>query len=491
MLALQSDMPLPKDIDRLSIEVLVRGVRQHWSEHLLGPTQLQLPGTLALVAGSDPSSPVTVRVAAWQRTRLRLVRDVVTTVPTDRIALLQVTLEWLCDGMAREGALPGTVQSTCPDGETCIGGECLSNVVDSSKLPDYQPGKVYGDGGTPASGACFDVLGCFESASIVPIVDRATCVIDRPSGGLGANVAMVLAPSSDGTCSKGACLVPLDGFSDTGWTAVGDRLQLPPAVCKRIDAGRVAGIAVTTACPTKTASFPICGPGSSVPGGSSPDGGIVVEAGDTAAIDGPGPATDGATDADGATDVDGGADTCPKATCGGKCVDTGVDPAHCSACGIACAKGESCVASGCVGAWSFPTAKTILFNAQTGTKTDLGAGGCATYWKAGSYVEQSFDRTTPIGALELKLTMSDCLAACGLSAPLRFAVKVDGVQVGTYTLTPVGGGATVTVDKKLSFPSVNPAAGRVAVRLEALDSVCTGGGVFGWLPGGSLRLGAP
>jgi hypothetical protein len=59
-------------------------------------------------------------------------------------------------------------------------------------------------------------------------------------------------------------LVPLDADPDTGWTTVGNNIQLPTAVCDRLKSGDAKAVAVTTACPSKTASLPPCGDWSSV-----------------------------------------------------------------------------------------------------------------------------------------------------------------------------------------------------------------------------------
>ncbi|MDP3214475.1 MAG: hypothetical protein Q8S73_10260, partial [Deltaproteobacteria bacterium] len=61
-----------------------------------------------------------------------------------------------------------------------------------------------------------------------------------------------------------------------------------------------------------------------------------------------GPSDGGRMDAAG---IDGGVmdASCAEAqiTCGGRCVDPTVDPAHCGACGASCSAGQSCVAGAC------------------------------------------------------------------------------------------------------------------------------------------------
>ena len=96
MLSLTTDMQVPKDFDEIQIEVQSDERTLHQAQYRVGGSGLKLPATLALVEGTKPGATVEVRVLALKRDRVRLVREAITTIPIDRIALLSITIEWLC-----------------------------------------------------------------------------------------------------------------------------------------------------------------------------------------------------------------------------------------------------------------------------------------------------------------------------------------------------------------------------------------------------------
>jgi hypothetical protein len=49
VVAIQTDVAIPKDIDQIFIEVRVAGNRQYFNEPPLGPDELRLPATITLV----------------------------------------------------------------------------------------------------------------------------------------------------------------------------------------------------------------------------------------------------------------------------------------------------------------------------------------------------------------------------------------------------------------------------------------------------------
>src|SRR5262245_11268113 len=102
VVAIQTDMSLPKDVDLVGIQVESFGNIQMANEYQVGPNDLHIPATLAVVAGKDPSQPVTIRVWARQNGKIRTLREVVTTVPTDRVAALSMPVQWLCDDSGKD-----------------------------------------------------------------------------------------------------------------------------------------------------------------------------------------------------------------------------------------------------------------------------------------------------------------------------------------------------------------------------------------------------
>jgi len=228
MLSVSTDMQTPKDVDVVSLFVATDGVaRFDYLGRVLPDGTLTLPSTLALVQPENPNTQVHIRVIAFQtqgqQENARVLRDVLTTVPTARTALLRLPLDFLDDGSG-QGTLPAKYVpegvDSAPDGltqfdpttmiasscdpmklcetpgancQTMINGVCGPATVNSSMLPAYSQSEVFGDGGLIASGApesCFDVQTCFAGSTAVTNFDVATCSFSLPEtvGGAGATV---------------------------------------------------------------------------------------------------------------------------------------------------------------------------------------------------------------------------------------------------------------------------------------------------------------
>jgi len=386
----------------------------------VGAGQLLLPATIGIVEGSSASEPVTIKVLgrlSTQANKLVVLSEVVTTVPDGRLALLRMPLQWLCDGQAVDGQSgdlatnDSTATSSCSGNEqSCVAGTCTSEVVDSTKLPDYNPTQVFGGASAPGtSGQCFDTLGCFSAGYVEP-VDPTDCTMVEPSGGSGVNVALVLPLGGAGICDDHTCLVPLDQGPD-GWSDLGNgRLQLPTAVCT-LKSGTTEGLAVTTSCATNTPATPTCGPWSSA---SSNLGTI-----DAAAPDGAGPAVTGSSDGgppeDAAPPFDAGSDA--PSICAAFSINQ-------SACGVIAntgCPGMECAAS---------TSSDSSFCTATGA---VGINGACT--PGGSPAASCGPGLFCIGGIEVDggfscapycCSAEDCLAEAGFNECAQLGVGVDG-----------------------------------------------------------------
>lgn len=96
-----------------------------------------MPTTLAVVDKNLGSEPVTFRISVGKSGlgnspvgRPLVLREVVTTMPTNRVDLLRLHLEWMCIGTAE--AKPDYVEGLCPERTTCLGGKCEEWTVDSA-----------------------------------------------------------------------------------------------------------------------------------------------------------------------------------------------------------------------------------------------------------------------------------------------------------------------------------------------------------------------
>jgi hypothetical protein len=279
VVAIDTDMALPEQIDVIELVVTANGntLLDNPMPVGVGTNTQTIPATLTLVAGSDPDLPATIRVIGWRNNQPRTLREIVTPVPTDRVALLRMPVQWLCDGTVAatatdDGGAGGGYASTCGAGMTCEAGSCVtSKVPDPSTLETYTPQAVFGGAQAPmasgastmtTSGTCFDTVPCLAAGTVME--PDADCTVPTVAGGMGMNVGLRV--NGDGICDQSGttCFVGLDGNSDEGWKQQKDRVALPPAVCKKMHEGTVAGVVVSTSCPTKTVATPPCGPWSSV-----------------------------------------------------------------------------------------------------------------------------------------------------------------------------------------------------------------------------------
>ncbi|WP_437970726.1 hypothetical protein WMF04_16175 [Sorangium sp. So ce260] len=300
MVVFQTDMSLPKDIDTIRVEATLEGsiVYDQTFERLGGEGSIRLPATLGFLTPDDPAQPLRVRVIASRggKDGVRLLREVLTTVPEGRTATLHMPIQFLCDGSAeverdeqgnarRDAQGNVLVKNSCPEGQSCVAGSCVPREVDSRDLPEFEVEAVFGGGAGDSDGLCFDTVRCFAASSSAPVdlarfaADPSDCVASAPSG----DVNVALLTQGGGICGESACFVPLDAESEAGFRVEeGNVLRLPPEVCKRAAEGKLAGIAIALAeagpgvgagasagtCRKKGMDLPTCGPWSASGGGA-------------------------------------------------------------------------------------------------------------------------------------------------------------------------------------------------------------------------------
>jgi hypothetical protein len=239
---------------------------------------LTFPATFALVSNGDPNLSLHLRIYAGLMmggtgmTSVgdpRVLRELVSAVPTDRIALLRLRLEWSCVGNAYDkGGTLHYVESNCDEGTTCIAGSCTPWDVDAKTLPDFDRTQLFG------TGACFDTVACLAGGSTVAL-DASSCAFPRPSSvGARFNVGIITSDGLGICGADGTCYVPLDADSDDGWRDTGSTIQLPAGYChpaKGVQPGRIRGVVISTACGSKPETLPTCGPWSAVGDGGTFD----------------------------------------------------------------------------------------------------------------------------------------------------------------------------------------------------------------------------
>ncbi|XYH99865.1 hypothetical protein ACMHYB_08930 [Sorangium sp. So ce1128] len=251
IVAIQTDMAVPKDLDHIELHVESGGKPVISSAlHPLGRGAVELPATQGLLVSEDPSREISIRVRAIRRDRardrdlIRVEHTVLTTVPARRVATLWVPLQFLCSVGEAGGS---GFASPCPDDTTCVAGECRDRHVSSALLPDYVEEDVL-------RRDCFDVASCFWSAVRTEDLEE-DCTIAASD-----DVNVAIATEGEGACGASGCFVPLDAESDFGWRRRGDRIELPKALCSPERRARLDVVTadVTPECPAKRIGDPLC-----------------------------------------------------------------------------------------------------------------------------------------------------------------------------------------------------------------------------------------
>jgi hypothetical protein len=277
MLAVNTDMKAPKDVNAVSVTISTNGAIKHSFIGRVTPQgEVLLPATLAIVQPTDPTATIRVRVVAFQERKPRVLRDVRTTVPTGgRTALLRIPLNFVNDASAVGPNLPtgiipdpfpGTGGGTppgvdagdnsgaafgssagdfdflnawhppCPniDTDTIIDGECKDSYVDPSTLPDFDSSAL---GDSTDTSSCFDLAKCFAASA--PIGDGASTGDGGTSS--GADAGAIKDASAPGPADGGGSTPDAGAkFKDFATRAITlDRatcsLQLNGANAKRVN----------------------------------------------------------------------------------------------------------------------------------------------------------------------------------------------------------------------------------------------------------------
>ena len=334
ILAMSTDMQTPKDISVVSVYITTNGAPKFDYIGRVRPDgSVDLPSTLAIVEPDQQGAEVRIRVIAFQEQKARVLRDVLTTVPHQRTALLRMPLSFLDDGSVT-GTLPSVYLPAGPDdpngapegdtlfqpddpdptaadymnarcdftkGLTSVDGVCQSAVVDSSSLPDYADAEVFGDGGSVGAPACFDVASCFaRTAKVNGVATTGTaCSFALPPGTTAATLDVALATPSTGVPVGGLDLVPLDDDPAAGFAVAGQTVSLARGVCAALQTPGVE-LVVATGCSSKVAATPVCQPYQQA---AADSGAGLADA--TVGVDAP---TDAPAQADAGTDAQSGTD---------------------------------------------------------------------------------------------------------------------------------------------------------------------------------------
>jgi len=222
---------------------------------------ISLPEVIA-VGNQDTENPTPVRldIVALAGNQPLGIQTVRTQIPADRLARLDVQMQWLCRAFVKEG-LSG-FESTCATGQTCLGGACVDARVAEADLLTFSE---------PVFGSCFSASNCFAQAERVepdencslPVprdtnrfdVDRLNVAFELPSGQLANGCENADNPGDD----NARCLVVLPQSAAYGWFVQGNRLMLPQGLCADTAEPFEAIWLSEGACPTRRPGTPLCG----------------------------------------------------------------------------------------------------------------------------------------------------------------------------------------------------------------------------------------
>jgi hypothetical protein len=265
MLALSTDMEVPKDFDQVLVQVQSgAGKEAHckllaWSGSDAEPAssgasectggidqkELKLPATVGLA--SQKTGAATVTVTAYRGGETVFCRSFKATgLPTagdGTVPMKRVDISWL------ETKEAGADVSCTKAAEVVV-----------SDLPKYSDEAVLGG----AEGKCFDTLGAVQSAKALEVDLSQECTVADVAQ--GSSLLWVKPAGSMGICGRAACFVPVDAATVDGWrpkpTDTG--LEFPSGVCKLLQSGRIRAVLAVAKGDAKTESIPTCGAWSSV-----------------------------------------------------------------------------------------------------------------------------------------------------------------------------------------------------------------------------------
>jgi formylglycine-generating enzyme required for sulfatase activity len=201
-------------VDRLEIHVTSKDTVLLHNNYRV-PSEVSLPASVAIVSNGDATAQAEVSVVAWQLqpgqpNDLPLDRRdaIVTQIPTDRVAALNVVLSARCSDKTVLDD-DGNAQSTCGEGQTCDAGDCRSTDVLASELPDYDEqssdpgsGGSSSTGGRGAGGDDTEPNTCETGCDTPPEHDCESAVQFRAYDQIGSCV--------EGTCEYASQLITCD-----------------------------------------------------------------------------------------------------------------------------------------------------------------------------------------------------------------------------------------------------------------------------------------
>ncbi|HWL86642.1 MAG TPA: hypothetical protein VNO21_12615 [Polyangiaceae bacterium] len=145
----------------------------------------------------------------------------------------------------------GCFDAACSAGQTCEQGACVSDQVDPTHLVAYDGMLTSG-----SASYCLPRSLCFDHRAPALLVDPARCEYQLPDGmtlDQGINVELVQDTLAREVLDAND---PAEGFSVD--PKAPSKFTLAPALCERIQQGKISAVSAGVGCPSKTVFNPMC-----------------------------------------------------------------------------------------------------------------------------------------------------------------------------------------------------------------------------------------
>lgn len=144
LVVVRSDLAVPSEIDGLRVEV-TGSERMSATGTFEGPGARGFPRTVGVVRSGGSNGPITIRAVGLLDGAEVVERSAVTSFLDGQTRVLTLQLNRAC------------ISQTCPGGQTCAAGDCISEQVDPNDLPTYDGTLPPFDAGTCLSEICDEI----------------------------------------------------------------------------------------------------------------------------------------------------------------------------------------------------------------------------------------------------------------------------------------------------------------------------------------------
>ncbi|AUX36412.1 MULTISPECIES: hypothetical protein [Sorangium] len=276
---ISTDLAIPKDIDRLDVEIKSGVETVHHELYLLDPAEegsLRLPATIGVLPPSGEHRNVQIHVKALKGEELRVRLDpVVRQVRDNLVTRAHIDVSILCYEDTSDKCDPEKKNN-----KTCNGyGECVPMSADEPVLAQ----EIYPNDGLFLDD-CLAPAKCFQQAKFAPVYlfeNECRVKLNKEIGATIHDINLAFLTRGQGFCPSDLCYIPMDAeivvrVNDDDEDDDGrndDSVTLKFGVCRQVMSGELLGIVqapVTEQCPRKTRAVNSTAPWSSVTACSVP-----------------------------------------------------------------------------------------------------------------------------------------------------------------------------------------------------------------------------